>query len=184
MGYVKKYKPFLLFLAKFFLTYLVVGVLYQVYLQGYDQTKNEIDPITISIGDQSKAIMDFFGADVQMRFHEKQPSIKIFYNGEYVARIIEGCNAISVMILFAAFVVAFSGKWKHTILFILSGCVLIHVLNIVRIALLCSAIYHFPEYQHFLHGVVFPLFIYSVVFVLWVIWVNKFSLYAKKPVRS
>jgi hypothetical protein len=31
----------------------------------------------------------------------------------------------------------------------------------------------------FLHGVLFPLFIYGVVFILWVIWVSKFSLYAK-----
>ncbi|RZJ29873.1 MAG: exosortase family protein XrtF [Flavobacterium sp.] len=184
LGFVTKYKPFLLFLAKFFLSYLILGAIYQFYLSRYDEAKYEIDPITISVAKQSEAVMNAFGADVKIRLHKTQPSVKIFYHYQYVARIIEGCNAVSVMILFAAFVVAFSGKLKHTIWFIIFGCAVIHILNVARIALLCSAIYHFPDYENLLHGVLFPLFIYSVVFLLWVIWVNKFSSYAKKPLKA
>jgi len=84
-----------------------------------------------------------------------------------------------VMILFVAFVIAFSGKFKNTIVFILLGLIIIHVLNVLRIALLSVALYSFPEYEHFLHGVVFPLVIYGVVFLLWVIWVNNYSSYAR-----
>jgi exosortase family protein XrtF len=83
-----------------------------------------------------------------------------------------------VIILFISFVIAFTGKFKKTVLFIVFGIVLIHVLNIARIALLCVALYNFPQYEHLLHGVIFPLVIYGVVFLLWVIWVNKYSLYA------
>ena len=82
------------------------------------------------------------------------------------------------MILFIAFVIAFTGKFKNTVLFVVLGSVLIHVLNVVRIALLSAALYHFPKYEHLLHSVVFPLAIYGVVFLLWVIWVNKYSFYA------
>jgi exosortase/archaeosortase family protein len=103
---------------------------------------------------------------------------QIIYHNKYVSRIIEGCNALSVIILFIAFIIAFSGKLKNTIVFILLGSILIHVLNVGRIALLSIALYHFPQYQHLLHGVVFPLIIYGVVFLLWVIWVNKFSYHA------
>jgi exosortase family protein XrtF len=60
----------------------------------------------------------------------------------------------------------------------LFGIILIHVLNIARIALLCIALYNLPQFEHLLHGVIFPLVIYGVVFLLWVIWVNKYSLYA------
>jgi membrane protein CcdC involved in cytochrome C biogenesis len=45
--------------------------------------------------------------------------------------------------------------------------------------MLSVLMYHFPGQVSFLHGVLFPLFIYGVVFILWVIWVSKFSLYAK-----
>lgn len=55
---------------------------------------------------------------------------------------------------------------------------LIHILNIGRIALLCVGLYHLPDYEHMMHGVIFPLAIYGVVFLLWVIWVNKYSSYA------
>ena len=178
--YFIKYKPFLIFLGKFILTYLALTGIYQVYLSQFDERKLEVDGLTESVARQSEYLLLLFNANAEAVKHESQPCIKLFFNGKYVARIIEGCNAISVMILFAAFVVAFSGKWKHTVLFIFGGCVLIHVLNITRISLLCSAIYHFPDYEHFLHGVIFPSFIYSVVFILWVVWVNKFSSYAKK----
>lgn len=184
MGYLKKYRPFLFFLAKFFLTYLILGVIYQIYLSEYNESPNQVDPITASVAEESHELLGLFGVDAKISPHQSQPALMMFYNRQYVARIIEGCNALSVMILFAAFVVAFSGTFKHTVLFILLGCVLIHGLNIVRIALLCSAIYHFPQYGTLLHGVVFPLFIYGVVFLLWVLWVNKFSLYAKKPARK
>jgi exosortase family protein XrtF len=176
--YVKKYKPFLLFLAKFFVTYVLLTAAYQWYLSGYDQKQNQVDTITRSVAGQSESLLQLFG-ESKMDKHPTQPSIRLFYQKKYVARIIEGCNAVSVMILFAAFVVAFSGKLKQTILFILGGSALIHVLNIGRIALLCVLIYHFPQYENFLHGVIFPLIIYGVVFILWVIWVNKFSKYAK-----
>jgi len=69
---------------------------------------------------------------------------------------------------------------KQTILFIVIGSLIIHILNIVRIALLCIALYNYPDYEHILHGVVFPLIIYGVVFLLWVIWVNKFSIYVRE----
>jgi exosortase family protein XrtF len=98
----------------------------------------------------------------------------------FVSRIVEGCNALSVIILFVAFVVAFSGKWIQTIGFILLGSILIHIMNVLRIAILSIALYYHPDQESLLHGVVFPLIIYGFVFVLWVIWVNKFSNYAQK----
>lgn len=178
-NYVKKYRPFLLFLGKFFLTYLLATVVYQWYLSGFDANQHDVDDITQSVGKQSRLALQLFG-DAGLDRHPSQPSMRLYFEGKYVARIIEGCNAISVMILFAAFVVAFAGRLKQTVLFILAGSAIIHILNVFRIALLCVLIYHFPENEHFLHGVLFPLIIYSVVFLLWVVWVNKFSNHAQK----
>jgi exosortase family protein XrtF len=71
-------------------------------------------------------------------------------------------------------------RWLRTVSYIGLGCIIIHLLNVIRIALLAMALYAYPQYEHLLHGVVFPLFIYSVVFVLWVLWVQKFSGHADK----
>lgn len=173
----------MLFLGKFALTYLLLTFIYQLYLNQFDVKANEVDGFTQSVAEQSKQVLLSFN-DSHTEFHPTQPSIKLFYREKFVARIIEGCNALSVIILFIAFVVAFTGKWKSTILFIIGGSLLIHVLNIARIALLAIALYHYPGWEPMLHGVIFPLFIYSVVFMLWVIWVNKYSLYAKKTTAS
>lgn len=178
--YLLQYQSFLLFLVKFFVTYLVLSVLYAQYLNQFDAQHNQVDGFTTSVANQTQKVLALFDANAYTAPNDKEPSVKLFYNQKWVSRVIEGCNAISVMILFVSFIIAFSGKWKSTLLFILSGLFIIHLFNVLRIALLSMAVYHFPQHQDFLHSVVFPLFIYGVVFALWIIWVNKFSSYAKK----
>lgn len=179
-----QYKPFLLFLGKFLLTYLALTIIYQSYLNRFDASKNEVDSFTQLVAKQTETVLSWFDAQSYTMPNQKEPSVKMFYHGKYVSRIIEGCNALSVMILFISFVVAFSGKFTKTIAFIAFGIILIHILNIIRIALLSIGLYHFPEYEHILHGVIFPLIIYGVVFLLWVIWVNKFSLHATTTAKK
>lgn len=153
--------------------------MYQSYLNQFDTKNAEVDGFTISVAKQTEMVLSLFDNQSFTMPHLTEPSVKLFYKNKYISRIIEGCNGLSVMILFVAFVIAFSGKLKKTILFILLGILIIHVLNILRIALLSMALYSYPEYEHFLHGVLFPLVIYGVVFILWVIWVNNYSSYAR-----
>jgi exosortase family protein XrtF len=173
-----QYKPFLLFLGKFIVSYLILTLIYQTYLNCFDAKNAEVDSFTQLVANHSKTVLSWSDSNSFSMPHLREPSVKLFYKGKYISRIIEGCNALSVIILFISFVIAFTGKLKKTLLFILFGIILIHILNIGRIALLCIALFNFPHYEHLLHGVVFPLVIYGVVFLLWVIWVNKYSLYA------
>ena len=130
-------------------------------------------------GANTEQLLQFFNYDVSIQKSIQDPWLKIIINEKYVARITEGCNAVSVMILFVSFVAAFSGKFKKTLMFILFGLISIYILNVLRIALLTVLLYHYPNQTHLLHGVLFPLIIYGFVFILWVIWINRFSKYAK-----
>jgi exosortase family protein XrtF len=177
---IKEYKPFLLFLAKFFLSYLLLTTVYQFYLSQFDTDKFETDGFTNVVSHQVVQTLSLVEKDVFSNPNKTESSVNVFYKQKWVVRIIEGCNALSVIILFISFIIAFSGKWKHTILFILFGIISIHFFNVMRIASLCLAIYHLPTYSKFLHDVVFPLVIYGLVFILWIVWVNKYSFYAKK----
>lgn len=154
--------------------------MYQIYLDKYDTTRFEVDAITKIVARQAQQTTTFFGYHSAIEDNLEQSSVKFFVNEKYVARVVEGCNAISVIILFIAFVIAFKGKIKQTLFFVFLGSFLIYVLNIIRIALISIALYKFPVYEHLIHGVIFPLIIYGVVFVLWIVWVNKFSVYATK----
>jgi exosortase family protein XrtF len=93
-------------------------------------------------------------------------------DGNYTVNIVEGCNSISVIILFVAFIIAFAENLKKTVLFLFAGAVLIYIVNILRIAILTVALYKYPQHENILHSVVFPGIIYSMVFVLWMVWVR------------
>ena len=171
--YLIQYKPFLLFLSKFFLSYILLTVLYQLYLSQFAVA--EIDGITRLVARQTQQIMVFFKTDCQIKKENGEGFFRLLYCGSYVARMIEGCNAISVLILFVSFVFSFSGKLKKTLIFMIIGSCLIYSLNVIRIAILCVLMFHFPEREGLLHGVLFPLFIYGIVFLLWLLWINKYA---------
>jgi exosortase family protein XrtF len=166
----------LLFLTKFFGVYLFLTFIYQSYLM---RSHSKVDDITVIVARNTIGVLNLFDV-ASIEESNKDHFIKLFYKQTYVARVIEGCNAMSIIVLFISFVIAFSGKIKQTVLFILLGSIIIYILNVLRIALLCVLMYHFPSQEPILHGVVFPLIIYGTVFILWIIWVNKFSKYATK----
>jgi exosortase family protein XrtF len=176
--YLIQYKPFLLFLSKFFLTYILLTIVYQLYLSSY--AVNQIDSVTRLVAKHAEQLFSLFNADFQVKYYLGEPYLRLIYNQKYVARMIEGCNAVSIIILFIAFVVSFSGKIKTTLVFIAVGIFIIYVLNIIRIVLLAVLIFWYPAKEGLLHGVLFPLSIYGAVFVLWLIWINKYSTYAKR----
>ena len=182
--YLIQFKPFLIFLTKFAVTYLVLTFIYESYLSQFNEQHFEVDGFTQMVAHQSQKVLSIFDNQSYTLPNLKEASVKLYYHNQWVSRIIEGCNALSVMILFVSFVIAFTGKLKQTLGFILIGSLLIHIFNVIRIALLCMAIFHFPLYEHMLHGVIFPLFIYGVVFILWVIWVNNYSFYAEKSIQK
>lgn len=175
--YLLQFKPFLIFISTFFAAYILLTVLYGFYLNSF-QT-NDVDGITNIVGHNVDRLMRLFNCDIKIFKSVGNPYLEVWYNQKYTLRVIEGCNAVSVLILFVSFIVAFSGKFKTTLFFILFGILFIYLLNVIRIALLTILLFHFPEKEHILHGVLFPLIIYGLVFILWIVWVNKFSKYAK-----
>ncbi|SFD28538.1 exosortase family protein XrtF [Flavobacterium phragmitis] len=175
--YLVQFKPFLIFVGIFFLTYIVLTVLYKFYLNSFEA--NDLDGITVICGKNTEQLLRLFNYDVVVQKSTQNPWMRIVLNGRQLALVTEGCNAVSVMILFVSFVAAFSGKLKQTLLFIFLGVLSIYILNIIRIALLTVLLINFPKYEDLLHEIVFPLIIYGYVFVLWIFWINRFSKYAR-----
>ncbi|MGB5417592.1 exosortase family protein XrtF [Algibacter sp.] len=170
-----KYKSVIKFILTFLLVYGVLSFVYKFYLQFSDGSKFYPDYFTHLVSIQTENVLNALGYNAQVIPHPNEPSMKVILNGEFLARIIEGCNGISVIILFLSFIAAFSGKLKTTFFYVLSGSVLIYAVNLIRIVLLTVGLYHYPEYEDVLHTVIFPGIIYGMVFLLWIFWVNRFS---------
>jgi len=95
--------------------------------------------------------------------------------GTPVAQLVEGCNAVSVIILFVAFVFAIPHNISDTLLFALFGVVLLYGINILRVAFICVGIYLWPEWSSVLHDLVFPGIIYGTVMLLWIFWIWRYQ---------
>tara|TARA_R110000787_G_scaffold91628_11_gene193055 strand:+ start:849 stop:1385 length:537 start_codon:yes stop_codon:yes gene_type:complete len=178
---MKKQRNIVLFLVKFFATYFILFGTYSFYLQKTQQ-KGDVfscSPITHKVAQQTNSVLSLFGYNASVVQHNKEMSVKIVLNGYYIARVIEGCNSVSILILFLAFVVAFPGSLKATILFSIAGSLIIYAVNILRIAFLTVMLFKYHDHQTLLHNLVFPAIIYGITFLLWVLWVHKFSNYKK-----
>ena len=174
---MKSNKLIVIFLIKFFGTYALLFLGYSYYLESTQQKTNiyACSPITRTVANQTEFLLNSFGYEAKVEQHPDEVSVKLIINNVYMARVVEGCNAISIIILFISFIVAFSSKFTITALYILFGSLIIYTVNIVRIAIITVAMYEYPEYQKILHDIVFPSIIYGITFLLWFIWVRQFS---------
>lgn len=178
---MKKHKKSLIFLIKFFVTYFILVGIYDYYLIRSQQKFPffKTSSITTLVANQSKDILTLFGYHVQAIQHEQELSIKIVFGERYVAKIVEGCNSLSLIVLFVSFIVAFKGPIKATVLFGFLGGVFIYIINLLRIALLVVLIDTYPAHIWFLHTVVFPGIIYGTILMLWVLWTTNYSTFQK-----
>ncbi|WP_442846531.1 exosortase family protein XrtF [Leeuwenhoekiella sp. H156] len=172
---IRKYKSVLSFILTFLGVYLVLTFSYAMYLKYAQSEVYYPDYITHRVAEQSESLVNMIGYRGEIEPHPNEASMKLYVNDLFVARVVEGCNAVSVMILFAAFILAFYQGLRPTLLFILGGGVLIYSINIIRIALLSIGLYQYPDYKDLLHDVVFPGIIYGLVVVLWLFWIRRFK---------
>lgn len=172
---LKKYKPVVRFILTFISVYFVLSLAYKLYLDLSDGSKYYPDYLSHTVAKQSQDLLNTFGYETVIEPHADEPTMKIIIRGKYVARVVEGCNSISVIILFISFIISFASNFKTTLFYILAGSTLIYVVNIIRIAILSVGLFHYPWRREILHVVIFPAIIYGMVFVLWMFWVNRFS---------
>jgi exosortase family protein XrtF len=160
----------------------VLTIGYNLYLNLSDGSKFYPDYLTNLSARQTNTLLNALGYEANVLPHPQEPSMKIIINGKFVARIIEGCNAISIIILFLSFIIAFAGQLKTTIMYCLAGTIIIYAFNLIRIVILCLGLYHYPLLSEILHAVIFPMLIYGAVFFLWMVWVNRFFKQKKSSV--
>lgn len=171
----RKYLSVIRFIISFLGAYVLLAFLYHLFLQQSGSARFYPDFFTHLVALQSEAVVAALGYQAQVTPGFPEETIHLMVNGRFVARIIEGCNAVSIIILFVSFMFAFFGRPRTTLLYILSGAVLIYVTNILRIAFMAVGIYELPRYSYFLHSILFPLIIYGAVFLLWIIWIRIYS---------
>jgi len=120
----------------------------------------------------SKFITELAGFDVTVYGKTIRITNEFKAHGVFLDR---GCMGRNVMLGFIGFILAFPGKFKNKLWYIPLGTAILIFINILRITGLAIVAYCCPEYSDVNHYVVFKYAAWSVILILWLIWINKFS---------
>jgi len=178
---MKEFKLLFILILKFAMFLILFGIGYNYYLSYYNNTLQTCDPYTNWISNLTVGLSNFF--DLGVESHKIDPYHHTFLakDKKVFAIVNEGCNSISVMILFTAFIFAFSRKWLNTSLYIIFGIIVLHFSNIARISFLTYVNICHESYLKIVHDYVFPAIIYGIVVLLWISWVKFFLINKQKP---
>jgi exosortase/archaeosortase family protein len=96
-----------------------------------------------------------------------EPVMQVYWRTDKVLSIADVCNGLELMVLYAALLLALPGATSRKLIFIITGLLLINVMNILRCSALVLVFRHKPEYVNFIHHYVFNFVVYGVIFWLW-----------------
>ncbi|NPA42987.1 MAG: exosortase family protein XrtF [Chlorobi bacterium] len=167
MGHTRQ---LLLIVVRFFLFYFLFLFIYNQIL-----SRHTPDPFTLTTAKQVNAVYRFTGYRTEYQTLENPAEIGIREGNRWFVKIIEGCNGMSVIFVFLAFVWAFPAPRRQKLIFSLAGVLLIWVVNILRIYILGLVYRYRPEWFDFGHKVLFPASIYGMVVLLWVVWLRRIT---------
>ena len=149
------------FLAKLFTFFLIWQTIYDLYLSSNGVLDNFL---SLSVVYLSKFTLSSLGWDIYS-------SDRLLYiNGYKSVEILNGCNALNLMILFSSFIICLEGKLLKKFQFLIMGIIIIYVLNILRIISFSLATVYFQKYWSIFHEISPFIFFYPVILWLWYKW--------------
>lgn len=87
--------------------------------------------------------------------------------GKKLIGIYQACNGLELMILYAGFILSFSGRLQIKLLFIAGGIAALYFMNILRLVMLGYISIEYPLHFQFAHKYLFNMIVYAVTFFLW-----------------
>jgi exosortase family protein XrtF len=164
--------PFYAFLSKAFGLYFFWYLTYELWLH----PKAVFDNLVIeNLVFWSESLLRTFGYALIPPGSAGDQIRVVGIDGTHGLWIGDPCNGISLFALFTGFVIAFPGPVKAKLWYIPAGIVFLHFINVLRIVGLTMVLKYYPSSLAFNHTYTFTIVVYSFVFLLWILWVNKFS---------
>ncbi|MFN8436952.1 MAG: archaeosortase/exosortase family protein [Cytophagales bacterium] len=130
--------------------------------------------LTQKVTENSISILNLFNNQYSI-FVNPYGKCSILYQNLKVISVNHACNGQVLYPVFYAFIIATSGSWINKIIYISVGSVIIYICNLLRVVTLVLIRLNFPQYLNFNHKYTFTIVVYSVIFLMWYLWVNKFS---------
>jgi exosortase family protein XrtF len=170
MGAVTK-GPFLRFALKAGALYLALYLAYVFFFKQFTRLDQDFIAFIIS---GAESILHALGYNT-IQFHESGNEQVIGIDGTTGIWVGPGCNALTLFALFSVFIICYPGSQRHKLWYVPIGIVLIHLLNIIRVVALTIIAFRMPSALDFNHTYTFTFIVYAFIFLLWMVWVNRFA---------
>ena len=93
------------------------------------------------------------------------------------------CTSLKQWMHWLFLMILFPGPWKHKLWYIPAGLVVIEWVNVVRVVGITLCMIPFPDRFAFFHDYFFKTLFYFFIFIMWVVWVEKF-LHRKEKIKQ
>jgi exosortase/archaeosortase family protein len=93
--------------------------------------------------------------------------------------IMWGCSGIKQIFIFTMILLFSYGSWKNKLWFIPLGILICYLTNILRILMLSLISYAYPTQVELFHDYIFKYLFYGIIFLIWLVWNEKFGYEAK-----
>ena len=174
--------PVRLFLGKALLFFIAWKIIYGVFLVH----TNVLDyPLTTHVGDASVYLLNNWTsmsgftsvreicASIYAGDNINELASKIYHNGEGIIYIVDGCNALELMVLYIGFIVCMPSNFWRKVMYIIIGVILLDIVNILRCSGLIYLREYFDAYFEFAHHYLLKASIYTATFLMWMVYVRK-----------
>lgn len=162
--------PLIAFLVKAVVIYILWFITYDYIIAPSGAVDRWLNKI---VGVQSSLVLNLTGYNSDTVPGNNQTIIRI--NEVNMVGVGNPCNGLELFILFAGFIICIPGNLRKKMWYIPVGMLIIHVVNVFRSTSLALIQYHSPESLDFNHHYTFTIIVYSIIFGLWMFWVNKYS---------
>lgn len=173
-----------IFLIKALIFFLAWKLIYHFYFWP-NSTLDE--PLTKLTTATTAGVLNFFYADapiswvgMKMAIAEQGYYAAILLNGKKIIGIAEACNALELMVLYAALIVCLKTNFKRMIAFIAGGCIIIFTLNVLRCLAMFKLALNKSVFFEFAHHYGFTLTVYVCIFLLWMWYAKALSINSTK----
>ena len=92
------------------------------------------------------------------------------------------CTSLKQWMHWLFLMLIFPGPWKHKAWYIPLGLVIVEFTNVVRVVGICLFLRQFPHDFALAHDGIFKVMFYVVIFLMWMLWVERF-LHPKKKIK-
>lgn len=126
--------------------------------------------MTIHITEIVRFLLTMLGVE-----HHHHFANDICFPNHYHILVVWGCTAIKQSFIFLCIFAVAPGPWKHKSWYIPFGLGVVYFFNIFRITLICLIVENHPEYFTFMHEYLLKYLFYGVIFLVWMMWDQKFT---------